>query len=171
MLAATKQAMRLNIKAPGYGGCSLPHAGMHRHDSAFGGAGRSTLARWALDTASALIRLVDLLHSAIGKLLKLCRQVIHSIGVIFSDFGAISRFHFLKRCAFGCLEDLPPASAFCYRTSSADSPLELREEYRAGQVKLIEREPDAEVRAQLAAVNSKMLLAIEAELEKRPSAP
>ena len=52
-----------------------------------------------------------------------------------------------------------------------ESLLELREEYRAGQVKLIEREPDAEVRAQLAAVNSKMLLAIEAELEKRPSAP
>jgi hypothetical protein len=54
---------------------------------------------------------------------------------------------------------------------STESLLELREEYRAGQVKLIEREPDAEVRAQLAAVNSKMLLAIEAELEKRPSAP
>jgi hypothetical protein len=54
---------------------------------------------------------------------------------------------------------------------STESLLELREEYRAGQVKLIEREPDAEVRAQLAAVNIKMLLAIEAELEKRPSAP
>jgi hypothetical protein len=54
---------------------------------------------------------------------------------------------------------------------STESLLELRKEYRAGQVKLIEREPDAEVRARLAAVNSKMLAAIEAELEKRPSAP
>jgi hypothetical protein len=54
---------------------------------------------------------------------------------------------------------------------STESLLELRKEYRSGQVKLIEREPDAEVRARLAAVNSKMLAAIEAELEKRPSAP
>src|ERR1700727_686499 len=86
-------------------------------------------ARWALDTASELIRLVDLFHFAIGELLKLCCQTIHSIGVIFSDFGAISRLHFLKCCALGCLEDLPPsvlqASAFCYRMSSAGSLLEL----------------------------------------------
>jgi hypothetical protein len=54
---------------------------------------------------------------------------------------------------------------------STESLLELREEYRAGRVKLVEREPDAEVRARLNAVNSKMLAAIEAELEKRTSAP
>jgi hypothetical protein len=52
---------------------------------------------------------------------------------------------------------------------STESLLEL-EEYRAGRVKLVEREPDAEVRARLNAVNSKMLAAIEAELEKRTSA-
>jgi hypothetical protein len=34
---------------------------------------------------------------------------------------------------------------------------------------LVEREPDAEVRGRLNAVNSKMLAAIEAELEKRMS--
>jgi hypothetical protein len=54
---------------------------------------------------------------------------------------------------------------------STERLLELREEYRTGRVKLVEREPDAEVRARLAAVNSKMLAAIEAELEKRTSAP
>jgi hypothetical protein len=53
---------------------------------------------------------------------------------------------------------------------STESLLELREEYRAGRVKLVEREPDAEVRARLNAVNSKMLAAIEAEIEKRMSA-
>jgi hypothetical protein len=48
--------------------------------------------------------------------------------------------------------------------------LKRREEYRAGRVKLIEREPDAEVRARLNAGKGKMLAAIEAELEKRTSA-
>ena len=47
--------------------------------------------------------------------------------------------------------------------------MELRDEYRAGRVKLVEREPDAEVRAGLNVVNGKMLAAIEAELEKRMS--
>jgi hypothetical protein len=50
---------------------------------------------------------------------------------------------------------------------STERPMELRDEYRAGRVKLVEREPDAEVRARLNAVNGKMLAAIEAELEKR----
>ena len=54
--------------------------------------------------------------------------------------------------------------------ASVGTLLELREEYRAGRVKLFEREPDAEVRARLNAVNGKMLAAIEAELEKRTSA-
>jgi hypothetical protein len=53
---------------------------------------------------------------------------------------------------------------------STERLLELREEYRAGRVKLVEREPDAEVRARLNAINSKMLAAIEAELEKRMGA-
>jgi hypothetical protein len=53
---------------------------------------------------------------------------------------------------------------------STERLLELREEYRAGQVKLVEREPDAEVRAGLNALNRKMLAAIEAEIEKRMSA-
>jgi hypothetical protein len=54
---------------------------------------------------------------------------------------------------------------------STERLLELREEYRAGRVKLIEQEPEAEVRARLADGNSKMLAAIEAELEKRTNAP
>jgi hypothetical protein len=45
--------------------------------------------------------------------------------------------------------------------------LKLQDEYRAGRVELVAREPDAEVRARLNAVNGKMLAAIEAELEKR----
>jgi hypothetical protein len=53
---------------------------------------------------------------------------------------------------------------------STERLLELREEYRAGRVKLVEQEPDAEVRARLNAINGKMLAAIEAELEKRMSA-
>jgi hypothetical protein len=53
---------------------------------------------------------------------------------------------------------------------STESLLELRDEYRAGRVKLVEREPDAEVRARLRTVNGKMLAAIEEELEKRMSA-
>jgi hypothetical protein len=52
--------------------------------------------------------------------------------------------------------------------ASVGTLLELREEYRAGRVKLFEREPDAEVRARLNAVNGDA--AIEAELEKRTSA-
>jgi hypothetical protein len=54
---------------------------------------------------------------------------------------------------------------------STERLLKLRDEYRAGRVKLVAREPDAEVRARLNAVNSKMLAAIEAEIEKRMSAP
>ena len=53
---------------------------------------------------------------------------------------------------------------------STERLLELREEYRAGRVKLVEQEPDAEVRARLNAINGKILAAIEAELEKRMSA-
>jgi hypothetical protein len=45
--------------------------------------------------------------------------------------------------------------------------LTLRDEYRAGRVKLVQREPEPAVRAALNAVNGKMLAAIEAELEKR----
>jgi hypothetical protein len=50
---------------------------------------------------------------------------------------------------------------------STERLLQLRDEYRAGRVKLVEQEPDAEVRARLNAVNGKMLAAIEAEIEKR----
>jgi hypothetical protein len=50
---------------------------------------------------------------------------------------------------------------------STERLMELRDEYRAGRVKLVEREPEPEVRARLNAVNGKMLAAIEAELEKR----
>jgi hypothetical protein len=53
---------------------------------------------------------------------------------------------------------------------STERLLELREEYRAGRVKLVEQEPDAEVRARINAINGKILAAIEAELEKRMSA-
>jgi hypothetical protein len=49
--------------------------------------------------------------------------------------------------------------------------LKLRDEYRAGRVELVAREPDAEVRTRLNAVNSKMLAAIEAEIEKRMRPP
>jgi hypothetical protein len=52
---------------------------------------------------------------------------------------------------------------------STERLVELCEEYRAGRVKLVEREPDAEVRAWLNAVHRKMLAAIEAELVKRMS--
>ena len=54
---------------------------------------------------------------------------------------------------------------------STERLLKLRDEYRAGRVKLVAREPDPEVRTRLNAVSSKMLAAIEAELEKRTSAP
>jgi hypothetical protein len=54
---------------------------------------------------------------------------------------------------------------------STERLLKLRDEYRAGQVKLVEREPEAEVRARLNAVKTKILAAIEAEIEKRMSAP
>jgi hypothetical protein len=54
---------------------------------------------------------------------------------------------------------------------STERLLELREEYRVGRVKIVEQEPDAEVRSRLNTVNSNMLAAIEAELKKRTSAP
>jgi hypothetical protein len=54
---------------------------------------------------------------------------------------------------------------------STERLLDLREEYRAGRVTLIEQEPDPEVRAGLNLANSKMLAAIEAELKKRMRAP
>jgi hypothetical protein len=53
---------------------------------------------------------------------------------------------------------------------STERLLELREEYRAGRVKLVEQEPDAEVRARLNAINGNILAEIEAELERRMSA-
>ena len=52
---------------------------------------------------------------------------------------------------------------------STERLMELRDEYRAGRVKLVEREPEPDVRARLNAVNGKMLADIEAELEKRMS--
>jgi hypothetical protein len=52
---------------------------------------------------------------------------------------------------------------------STERLIEVRDEYRAGRVKLVEREPEPDVRARLNAVNGKMLAAIEAELEKRMS--
>jgi hypothetical protein len=54
---------------------------------------------------------------------------------------------------------------------STERLLELREEYRVGRVKIVEQEPDAEVRSRLNTVNSNMLAAIEAELKKRTSTP
>ena len=53
---------------------------------------------------------------------------------------------------------------------STERLMDLRDEYRAGRVKLIEQEPDAVVRARLRAINSNILAAIEAELKKRTSA-
>jgi hypothetical protein len=53
---------------------------------------------------------------------------------------------------------------------STERLLKLRDEYRSGRVKLVAREPDAEVRARLNSVNSKMLAAIEEEIERRMSA-
>jgi hypothetical protein len=54
---------------------------------------------------------------------------------------------------------------------STERLLELREEYRVGRIKIVEQEPDAEVRSRLNTVNSNMLAAIEAELKKRTSTP
>jgi hypothetical protein len=60
-----------------------------------------------------------------------------------------------------------PGMAKCLETlDSTERLLELRDEYRAGYVKLVAREADAEMRAWLNALNRKML----AEIEKRMSA-
>jgi hypothetical protein len=68
----------------------------------------------------------------------------------------------------GMVERLEPFDEFA--DISTERLLKLRDEYRAGLVELVEREPDAEVRARLNAVNGKMLAAIEAKIEKRMSA-
>jgi hypothetical protein len=44
------------------------------------------------------------------------------------------------------------------------------QQYRAGRVKLVDQEPDPEVRARVHAPNGDILAAIEEELQRRPAA-
>jgi hypothetical protein len=54
---------------------------------------------------------------------------------------------------------------------STERLLELREQYRTGQVMMIEREPDTEARAELMLASQMMLEIIEVELQMRLNLP